>query len=214
MGMLSSLNTSLRTIILVVVRTQGDVSAERLRAHMAPYASTCDYPSCIYWKEQLAAYPDAKVVHSTRSADSWAVSVLETIFVINSNYPSQPWGIWLLQRLFPLKVGRPMARMLRACMVPRVGDDYSAPALHAYFRKWEASVVAECPKDKLLVFEAKAGWDPLCKFLGLSVPNVPYPHVNDTAEFKRILFAMNTAGWVWTGMLGVGIAYAAKKLVG
>ena len=34
------------------------------------------------------------------------------------------------------------------------------------------------PPEKFLFFKHQQGWDPLCKFLGLSVPDTPYPHRN------------------------------------
>ena len=43
------------------------------------------------------------------------------------------------------------------------------------------------PADRLLVFEVKEGWTPLCKFLGLPVPDTPFPNVNNTAEQLRKL---------------------------
>ena len=44
--------------------------------------------------------------------------------------------------------------------------------------------------ERLLVFEAAQGWEPLCAFLGLPVPEVPFPHVNSTEEFKKMLATM------------------------
>ena len=41
-------------------RRQGGVSVAELHEHLAPYAATCDYPSCLAWKQQLEAFPDAK----------------------------------------------------------------------------------------------------------------------------------------------------------
>lgn len=41
--------------------------------------------------------------------------------------------------------------------------------------------------EKLLVFEPSQGWEPLCKFLGKPVPDQPFPHVNDTQGFKRMV---------------------------
>ena len=67
-------------------------------------------------------------------------------------------------------------------------------------------VKATCPPDKLLVFEAKDGWEPLCKFLNLPIPNVPYPHVNDTEEFRKIINTVNVVGIV-VGVLGLGIPF-------
>ena len=40
------------------------------------------------------------------------------------------------------------------------------------------------PKDRLLVFDVKEGWNPLCKFLEVPVPNAPFPWENDTAELR------------------------------
>ncbi len=40
------------------------------------------------------------------------------------------------------------------------------------------------PSDRLLVFDPAMGWEPLCVFLGLPVPDVPFPHVNTTNEFR------------------------------
>ena len=58
------------------------MTTEELRAHFDGYAATTDYPACLFWKELLVAFPDAKLVHSTRSPESWATSVLETIFTM------------------------------------------------------------------------------------------------------------------------------------
>lgn len=46
---------------------------------------------------------------------------------------------------------------------------------------WNARVTATVPEDKLLVMELKQGWEPLCGFLGLPVPDEPLPRANDAA---------------------------------
>ena len=51
-----------------------------------------------------------------------------------------------------------------------------------YFRKWEASVIAECPAERLLVHRPGDGWEPLCAFLGVDVPDEPYPRVNSSED--------------------------------
>ena len=40
-------------------------------ATFAGYAATCDWPSASYWQPILAHYPDARVILTTRSAESW-----------------------------------------------------------------------------------------------------------------------------------------------
>ena len=44
-----------------------------------------------------------------------------------------------------------------------------------FFDKWTEQVKATVPAERLLIFEAKQGWGPLCEFLGVPVPNTPYP---------------------------------------
>ncbi len=55
------------------------------------------------------------------------------------------------------------------------------------FRRHNEAVQAAVPPEKLLVFEVKEGWGPLCRFLGVPVPATPFPHVNDTADFQRMI---------------------------
>ena len=43
------------------------------------FNSTCDWPSCAFYKELLAAYPTAKVILTTRDPDRWHNSVVNTI---------------------------------------------------------------------------------------------------------------------------------------
>ena len=40
-------------------------------------------------------------------------------------------------------------------------------------------------KDQLLIYEAKQGWKPLCEFLGVPIPNEPYPHFNKKETFQE-----------------------------
>ena len=61
-----------------------------------------------------------------------------------------------------------------------------------YCNAWNSEVVAHVPKEKLLVYEVKEGWEPLCNFLGLPKPDIPFPHANETAAmsglFDRLRF--------------------------
>ena len=55
-----------------------------------------------------------------------------------------------------------------------------------FFDSWVTHVKNTVPSDRLLVFEAKQGWNPLCDFLDLPIPIEPYPHVNDTASMLTL----------------------------
>ena len=47
------------------------------------------------------------------------------------------------------------------------------------------SVKKTIPSDKLLIYHVNMGWRPLCEFLNVAVPEIPFPKVNDTAEMLR-----------------------------
>jgi hypothetical protein len=51
------------------------------------------------------------------------------------------------------------------------------------FEEHNAAVIREVPADRLLVIAPDAGWEPLCQFLRVPVPDEPYPHLNDPEKF-------------------------------
>ena len=71
------------------------------------------------------------------------------------------------------------------------------------------------PPEKLLEMELGDGWAPLCGFLGVPVPDEPFPRVNDAEAVeqyaRRVLGSLALA---WLGMLSAvgGAAYLALEL--
>ena len=68
------------------------------------------------------------------------------------------------------------------------------------------------PREKLLVFEAKDGWAPLCAFLGKPIPDAPYPRVNDAASFRRHIHLVQAFLVVFYGGLVVAGGYVVRRL--
>jgi hypothetical protein len=54
------------------------------------------------------------------------------------------------------------------------------------FEQHNAAVVDEVPAENLLVYTPGDGWEPLCRFLGVEIPEEPYPRVNSREEFGSI----------------------------
>ena len=52
-----------------------------------------------------------------------------------------------------------------------------------YFCRHTEEVKRTIAPERLLVFEVGQGWEPLCRFLGVQVPETPYPNENSRAEF-------------------------------
>jgi len=56
------------------------------------------------------------------------------------------------------------------------------------FERHNEEVKKHVPAERLLVYEVKEGWKPLCEFLGVEIPEEkPFPHLNDTEAFKQMV---------------------------
>ncbi|CAK8686998.1 unnamed protein product [Clavelina lepadiformis] len=52
-------------------------------------------------------------------------------------------------------------------------------------RRHNVHVLQNAPKDKLLVFNVKEGWEPHCTFLGVEVLSKPFPSRNVKGETAK-----------------------------
>ncbi len=142
----------------------------------AGYRATVDWPAAAVWRDLGAVYSDAKFIHSERPDADWLRSFTDTIRPAVMGRVDGPPG-W--------------AEMADAMIHQRIfggrGDD-DAVCLEAYHRN-AREVRAEIPADRLLVLDPSAGWEPLCAFLGVPVPDEPYPHENTTAAFHEQMAA-------------------------
>lgn len=137
----------------------------------AGYGAAVDWPTAAFWHELAAAYPDAKVILSSRSAESWYNSISETILATvwdEASWPP-PAVEWF--------------KMVSKVLERSLGDARDKDSIIAAFEAHEAAVKAAIPAERLLVHSAKDGWAPLCAFLGVPVPDEPYPRTNTKEEF-------------------------------
>ena len=80
--------------------------------------------------------------------------------------------------------------------------------VHRKYNEHVEEVKRHVPSEKLLVFSCKDGWEPLCRFLDVVVPEEPFPHVNDAKEFQGILNGMTMGGNIVIAVV-VGLVAAA-----
>ncbi|MGE0624506.1 MAG: sulfotransferase family protein [Pseudomonadales bacterium] len=149
------------------------------------YQASVDWPSCNFWREQMAWYPDAKVILSERDPERWYESIMNTI------YPSS---------LKFREMDDPLMRRRSRMVFEVVWDglfggrmDDRDHVIDVYLRH-NQQVKDEVPPEKLLVFESSQGWDPLCAFLEVPAPDEPYPRVNTTEDFRAMVQARMTSG--------------------
>jgi Sulfotransferase domain len=152
---------------------EGDLSS--LDKALEGHRSTVDWPGTYFWRELIEKHPEAKVVLTVRDPQKWYDSAHGTIFQAAQNAP----------RGGDDSVAAGLA-MLRALIWEGTFGGRFADREHAVrvFTEHNEAVRRAVPADRLLEFEVSQGWPPLCDFLGVPVPDAPFPRANDSAAFQ------------------------------
>jgi len=139
----------------------------------AGYGSSVDWPSSHFYGALAERYPQAKVVLSKRDPERWYESMAETILKV------------MQAGLANADPNRPEDSRFAEIIVAEktFGGDFSRDNVIAAFERHNAEVVRTIPPERLLVFEAAQGWEPLCAFLGVPAPATPFPRTNSREEF-------------------------------
>jgi hypothetical protein len=136
------------------------------------YKACVDFPACTHWRTLMDVYPDAKVILSMRDAGRWFDSVNETI---------------MSEKTVEFTKNSPLFEMMKRNIYDLFdGRIDEREHMIECFNRHVEEVKSTVPADRLLVFEAKMGWQPLCDFLGVEVPDHPYPHVNTREDFAKL----------------------------
>ena len=139
-----------------------------------------DAPGNFFWEEILEAYPDSKVILSEREEDSWLKSAVNQLQVIEA----------VISRRF-LCVLSPTSRkrlfVTYSVINALVGsaNPKSGFILRKRYREHNHRVKSLVPPEKLLVYNVKQGWKPLCDFLGCEVPTIAFPHESIKGEIAE-----------------------------
>ncbi len=138
------------------------------------FRAAVDWPCCAFWKDYYQLYPGAKVILSVRDPDRWYDSIMNTIYPLSIGFIDSDEarlrniGTWIKELVWD------------GTFDGKVEDRTHAVAV---YEAHNAQVKRLCDPSRLLVFEASQGWQPLCEFLGKSIPDAPYPNRNTTKEF-------------------------------
>jgi hypothetical protein len=148
------------------------------------HEATVDWPGSFFYRELADAYPDAKVVLSVRDPEAWEKSMRTTIWdtiygqsaaahISKARELVDPdWEHYI----------RLMGRMWAAQGIfsgPEIRPGQLAEAITRY----QEQVQRNIPSDRLLVWGVGDGWEPLCRFLDVDVPDKPFPRLNDSKMY-------------------------------
>lgn len=172
----------------------------------ANYTAAVDNPACCVWRELLQAYPQAKVLLTVhpRGAEAWYESTMETIY-----FTERLWQFKVLKLTTPF--GKKFGDMSRRLIWQRShkGTMKHRENAIAHYQQHIEDVKAAVPPGYLLIFSVDQGWQPLCDFLGVAVPQGAFPNVNDRKDVKKIIREITRAAYVIVALGAVAAAAAA-----
>ncbi len=140
------------------------------------FRSTTDHPGSDYWRELAAYFPKAKLILTVRDPDAWFDSGRTTIF--SDNFYRMLEQAPEFVRAFFRRTGT---------MAFFEAHHNDRAAMTDYFRRHNEAIIDTIDPDRLLVFEVGQGWEPLCTFLEVPVPEIPFPRVNERAMLEEEL---------------------------
>jgi hypothetical protein len=153
----------------------------------AGYQSTVDWPGGYFYRELIDVYPDAKVLLSVREPSAWEASMRQTVWAVRH-------GESLIRLLSSAQAHVNPQWQGFINMIDRLvwegrgtfASGHETPEeLIATMERHNEEVKRNVPPERLLVWSAGEGWEPLCEFLEVDVPAEPLPHLNDAAAFTE-----------------------------
>ena len=153
------------------------------------YQAAVDWPASAYYKNLLETFPEALVIFSDRPAEAWYDSVASTIYQVVPSLPCwlrklvphlDRWGQMVEQTIWQNELsGRFQDRRFAV----------------QFFKDRLAEVRDVVPPERLLVHSAKEGWEPLCRFLNVKVPSIPYPRGNEARRIQSAIKVLKAANY-------------------
>ncbi len=140
---------------------------------LGDFNSAVDWPASYFWRELAAFYPKAKLILTVRDADRWFASIDSTLFRF-MRAPVMPED----------EAARRQIVMARDIVQHRSFGDRIDDRAHVIdvYQRHNRTVQQSLPSERLLTYDVAQGWEPLCAFLGVPVPDEPFPRINAQQE--------------------------------
>lgn len=190
-------------------RESGRLDDKVARSVLTGYLAAVDWPANFWHRELAEIFPHAKVVLTVRDARAWYRSVSTLHKCLLSIYCSWPtsWFHWLAGR------GELAANIRHRLTAADLEDSIQAllgeneeEAVQRFLDHTE-EVRASLPPSRLLVFDVRDGWAPLCSFLGLAEPSTPFPRSNSGEQVQLLVRRLRRIAFL--GILGAPLLLAA-----
>jgi hypothetical protein len=149
---------------------------------LSEYDVVMDIPGCVFAKQLVEAYPDARVLLTTRHYASWEKSMQESIWCLCT------WRVFVVARYFNITAMASLMRLVHSLFRVHNGNNYGGPKAKEAYEKHYNDVRRMVPRERLLEVDPEAlTWEPLCEFLGREVPEEKFPRLQDEKAMRQNL---------------------------
>lgn len=164
----------------------------------AGYQSSTDFPGCLRYRELGKLYPELKFILTTRDPEVWYESLLRTIYEVVPQSPEAKEEMRLKGEASPKfrSIGGALELVNVYLLQGHYGGEFhDKEKTIARYLAFQNEVRTSVPAQNLLEFEISEGWEPLCRFLNVPVPEQPFPFKNKRRDFQEQVGKMvNTGG--------------------
>ena len=165
------------------------------------FEAAVDWPTAAYYEELADKYPDAKIILGVRDPEAWYESVRTSIFIFPPSFPR-----WI-RKLVP-SANNFIEMIEKTVWENELNGRFEdkEQTIEVFLERIEA-VKEKIPSERLLVHRATDGWDPLCRFLNVPVPEQNYPWVNEGRQIRRVVQVLKLLNWVPAAFFLSGLAF-------
>lgn len=161
---------------------------EQLETLWGDYQAISGELVAMFAEECIESYPNVPVILTVRDNEQkWLQSCMDTLW----------WRHRLLSTRFFNYVDDAHAYfflLTRQLWKYMFWNDLPNHGIRKY--REHNAMVQRLAAGRVLVYNVKQGWGPLCEFLGKEVPSVPFPNVNETAEHRFLFKQVRNEAWI------------------
>jgi hypothetical protein len=164
------------------------LNAEDFDTVLCDCVGVSDLMAAEFAPELIAAYPNAKVILNTRrDIDSWYSSMQQTMGYFDKSPIDWDWcKSWFSAELFWIR-----QTMCRTMMPRFFRGSFHSNGKWVYEQHVALVKGLGLSEDRLLEWSVEDGWEPLCNFLGTSIPKQDFPDGNPPKAWaERVSYTM------------------------
>ena len=163
----------------------------------AGYGSSTDFPGCMLYPELMDRYPGLKFILTQRDPEDWYASMMGTVHAAVPHTPEDKEAMRLKGEDAPKfkSIGKALSLVeVYLFQAYFKGEFLDKEKTIARYLAFQDELRTRVPAENLLEFRIGDGWEPLCAFLGVPVPEAPFPFLNKRKSFQEQIGKMISGG--------------------